>query len=45
MAQVMPGYDNNSPMSRRTAWAVGNAIEGRTHGPVLLSQSGTRLDR
>ncbi len=28
-----------------TAWAVGNAIEGRTHGPVLLSYSGMRLDR
>ncbi len=39
------GKTQTVPMSHRTAWAVGNAIEGRTHGPVLVSHSGTRLDR
>ncbi len=39
------GKTQTVPMSHRTSWAVGSAIEGRTEGFVLLTRAGTRLDR
>lgn len=30
---------------QRTAWAVGNAIDGRSAGPLLMPTTGARLDR
>lgn len=39
------GKTQTVPLSHRAAWAVSNAVDGRTSGAVLLSRSGAQLDR
>jgi integrase/recombinase XerD len=39
------GKAQTVPLSHRTAWAVGAAIDDRTTGPLLLTRNGLRLNR
>jgi len=39
------GKTQTVPMAHRTVWAVGNAIDGRSTGPLLITTTGASLDR